>query len=62
MELLNRKCLSKIFREIEEKGEIHSGPVFGEILGIRKETIEAGSHHGTEMAAANKSIIWVFSQ
>ena len=40
-----------LFRDIEEKGEIHSGPVFGEILGISKETVEAGNHHGTEIAA-----------
>jgi len=41
----------EIFREIEQRGEIHSGPVFGEILGISQETVEAGSHHGGEMAA-----------
>jgi predicted DsbA family dithiol-disulfide isomerase len=34
-----------IFRKIEQRGEIHSGPVFGDILGISKETIERGSHH-----------------
>jgi predicted DsbA family dithiol-disulfide isomerase len=41
----------KIFREIEAKGEIHSGPLFGEILGIETGTIEAGSHHRTDLAA-----------
>lgn len=41
----------EIFREIEQRGEIHSGPIFGEILGISKETVEAGSHHGNEEAA-----------
>ena len=35
-----------IFREIEQRGEIHSGPVFGEILGITRETVERGSHRG----------------
>lgn len=41
----------EIFREIEQRGEIHSGPIFGEILGISQETLEAGSHHGSEIAA-----------
>lgn len=41
----------EIFREIEQRGEIHSGPVFGEILGIGQETVEAGSHHAGEVAA-----------
>ena len=33
-----------IFRTIEERGTIHGGPVFGEILGISNETVERGSH------------------
>lgn len=33
-----------IFREIEEKGTVHAGPVFGEILGVASEIIEKGSH------------------
>lgn len=40
-----------IFREIERRGEIHGGPVFGEILGIPQETVEAGSHHASQVAA-----------
>jgi len=33
-----------IFREIEEKGAVHAGPVFGEILGVASEIIKKGSH------------------
>eukprot|EP00553_Chaetoceros_curvisetus_P008497 CAMPEP_0204613398 /NCGR_PEP_ID=MMETSP0717-20131115/1362_1 /ASSEMBLY_ACC=CAM_ASM_000666 /TAXON_ID=230516 /ORGANISM="Chaetoceros curvisetus" /LENGTH=157 /DNA_ID=CAMNT_0051625805 /DNA_START=43 /DNA_END=516 /DNA_ORIENTATION=- len=33
-----------IFREIEEKGEVYGGPVFGEILGVSPEIVEQGSH------------------
>ena len=33
-----------IFREIEARGEIKSGPVFGEILGVSEATIANGSH------------------
>lgn len=39
-----------IFREIEQRGEVQSGPVFGDILGISNETVEAGSHHGAVAA------------
>eukprot|EP00526_Cylindrotheca_closterium_P015100 CAMPEP_0113612632 /NCGR_PEP_ID=MMETSP0017_2-20120614/6204_1 /TAXON_ID=2856 /ORGANISM="Cylindrotheca closterium" /LENGTH=256 /DNA_ID=CAMNT_0000521681 /DNA_START=60 /DNA_END=831 /DNA_ORIENTATION=+ /assembly_acc=CAM_ASM_000147 len=33
-----------IFREIEARGEIKSGPVFGDILGVSEATIANGSH------------------
>lgn len=33
-----------IFREIEARGEIKRGPVFGEILGVSEDTIANGSH------------------
>lgn len=33
-----------IFREIEARGEIQRGPVFGEILGVSDEIIGRGSH------------------
>jgi predicted DsbA family dithiol-disulfide isomerase len=39
-----------IFRKIERRGKVHSGPVFADILGISKETVERGSHH-REMTA-----------
>lgn len=34
----------KIFREIESRGRVVSGPVFGGILGLSDEVIERGSH------------------
>jgi hypothetical protein len=33
-----------IFREIEARGEVKGGPVFGEILGISDDIILRGSH------------------
>ena len=33
-----------IFRAIERRGEVASGPVFGDILGISEELVERGSH------------------
>lgn len=35
----------EIFRDIEQRGEIENGPVFGDILGISPETVQAASHH-----------------
>mmetsp|Transcript_10952 Transcript_10952/g.16850 ORF Transcript_10952/g.16850 Transcript_10952/m.16850 type:complete len:239 (-) Transcript_10952:215-931(-) len=35
----------EVFRKIERRGKIHAGPVFAEVLGLRKEIIEKGSHH-----------------
>lgn len=34
----------KIFRDIERRGEIEAGPVFADILGLRQDVIEQGSH------------------
>jgi len=34
----------RIFREIEERGSISDGPVFGDILGLSEEVIQKGSH------------------
>mmetsp|Transcript_20548 Transcript_20548/g.30868 ORF Transcript_20548/g.30868 Transcript_20548/m.30868 type:complete len:161 (-) Transcript_20548:627-1109(-) len=33
-----------IFREIESKGEVHGGPIFGDILGVNDDTVQRGSH------------------
>lgn len=41
----------KVFREIEMKGEIHGGPVFGEILGVPDEVVGRGSHTPKIIAA-----------
>lgn len=40
-----------IFRDIESRGEIRGGPVFGEILGVSTEVIQQGSHRGEDLAA-----------
>lgn len=40
----------EIFREIEARGVVESGPVFGEILGIAPKVIEQGSHHRQDVA------------
>jgi predicted DsbA family dithiol-disulfide isomerase len=40
-----------IFREIERRGEIQSGPLFAEILGLRHDVIEQGSHRPEDMVA-----------
>lgn len=37
-----------IFREIEERGEIANGPIFGDILGLSPEMIQRGSHHRSD--------------
>ena len=41
----------EVFREIEERGTVHGGPIFGEILGVSPEVIEAGSHLPEDLAA-----------
>ena len=41
----------RIFREIEESGEVERGPIFGDALGIPSSIIERGSHHVENMAA-----------
>jgi len=38
----------EVFREIESRRKVAGGPIFGEILGIDKEVIEAGSHEKLE--------------
>jgi hypothetical protein len=39
------------FRQIERKGKIHSGPVFGEILGVPDDIVGRGSHTPETIAA-----------
>lgn len=34
----------QIFRDIEERGQVAGGPIFGDILGVSPETVERGSH------------------
>jgi predicted DsbA family dithiol-disulfide isomerase len=41
-----------IFREIEERGGVHSGPIFAEILGLRQEVVDQASHRAEDFAAA----------
>ena len=41
----------QVFRDIERRGKIRSGPVFGEILGMPKEIVERGSHTPETVAA-----------
>ncbi len=33
-----------IFRDIESRGEVHGGPIFGDILGVNNDTVQRGSH------------------
>lgn len=33
-----------IFREIERRGEVAGGPIFGDILGISDDMVKMGSH------------------
>ena len=35
----------EVFRDIEARGTVFGGPIFGEILGVSKEIIQRGSHH-----------------
>ena len=41
----------RIFRDIERSGEVESGPIFGDILGVPTSIIEKGSHRAESMAA-----------
>lgn len=41
----------EIFRDIERRGEIKNGPVFGEILGVPPDIVERGSHHVQDITA-----------
>ena len=34
----------RVFREIEERGYVEKGPVFGKILNVSDDTIQEGSH------------------
>ena len=38
----------QIFREIEERGTVERGPIFGSILGVAPEILQRGSHRRTE--------------
>jgi len=40
-----------VFREIEERGTVAGGRVFGDILGISPAVIERGSHHKDSITA-----------
>lgn len=42
----------EIFRKIESRGKIRSEPVFAEVLGLRQEIIEKGSHHVEELVSS----------
>jgi predicted DsbA family dithiol-disulfide isomerase len=33
-----------IFRQIEKRGSVHSGPIFNDVLGVSDETIQTPSH------------------
>jgi len=41
-----------IFRDIEESGEVYSGPIFAEMLGVSPEVLEKGSHTRDSLQAA----------
>ena len=41
----------EIFREIEARGDIHGGPIFGKILGVSDDIISQGSHLPNDMVA-----------
>jgi predicted DsbA family dithiol-disulfide isomerase len=41
-----------IFRDIEESGEVYSGPIFAEMLGVSLEVLEKGSHTRDSLQAA----------
>ena len=34
----------EIFREIEKRGSVHSGPIFNDVLGVSDETVQTPSH------------------
>mmetsp|Transcript_3489 Transcript_3489/g.7701 ORF Transcript_3489/g.7701 Transcript_3489/m.7701 type:complete len:249 (+) Transcript_3489:239-985(+) len=38
------KTFINIFREIEKRGKVEGGPIFGDILGVSQETVNRGSH------------------
>lgn len=43
----------EIFRDIERKGCVHGGPIFGDVLGVSEGTIEKGSHSREDMSTAH---------
>ncbi len=42
-----------IFREIEKRGKVEHGPVFGDILGIAPELVKRGSHTAESLLPNN---------
>lgn len=34
----------EIFRDIEKRGSVHSGPIFNDVLGVSDETVQTPSH------------------
>jgi len=34
----------EVFREIERRGSVHSGPIFNDVLGVSDETVQTPSH------------------
>lgn len=45
------KTFINIFREIEERGEVKGGPVFGKILGVDESIVMRASHTQETLAA-----------
>lgn len=41
----------KIFRDIEKRGKVAGGPIFGDILGVSDEIIQRGSHSAADFEA-----------
>lgn len=41
-----------VFREIENRGEVHGGPIFGSILGVPADLVAKGSHRYDNVVAA----------
>lgn len=44
----NAATFVSIFREIEKRGVVHPGTMFGDILGVSTEILERGSHRSDE--------------
>ena len=42
----------RVFREIEKRGFVSQGTVFGDILGISEDLVARGSHHPTKQQVA----------
>ena len=41
----------EVFREIERRGSVSRGPVFGELLGLPMDVVQKGSHVPKQIAA-----------